>query len=137
MNESARTPTGHGIVIHAAKVMSQLTALHMALKSDWAMDWDFFRSTVAEIRDHTEGLVYPGYMTLDAREALGNWVTYMDDLRAEVRAERDHTNDTPVSVYGESYVDALHDLIVKTWELLSQLDREMFGIETADAGQVV
>lgn len=137
MNESARTPTGHGIVIHVAKVMSQLTALHMALKAEWPMDWSFFRGTVAEIREHTEGLVYPDYMTFEARSALGTWVIYMDDLRFSVRNESDHDNDTPASVYGESYVGTLESLITQTWNMLAQLDREMFGIETADAGQVL
>lgn len=130
----ATTEQGTGLVLPIAKAMSHVMTVYTAIAREWPLS---ARDAAAELEDAAEHLrslhVPRGLMTSAAEQAVDGWIGELSTQTGAIRI-----TDEDAALTETLDVEQLKQLATDTWQLITQLDRELTGLNPnqADPGQL-
>ncbi len=120
----ATTDEGTGLVLPIAKALTHVMTVYTAITREWPLSAE---DAVAELEDaanHLRGLNIPhGLITTPTAEAIQGWIGEIQTRASSPQLEGENPTLTETIS-----IDELKLAATDTWQLLTQIDRELTGL---------
>ena len=129
-----RTTSGSGLSVPVAKALAHLWLVNEAMgHEDWPFTNEAASAEISEAITHLRDIRYPTELLTETLvNELEAWTNALTPYAADLTSL---ALNQPDDSFGEPHRDDLQTLIRQTWTLLTLIDREITGIETADPGR--
>jgi hypothetical protein len=133
MTMTARTESGVGLALPAAKALAHLMLVHEAVAHEWPITTESANAEIGEAVAHTRDLAIDENLITDELNVdIATWRTSITSLAANLTTANLADPDAPLT---DVHQGEIEDAVRSTWNILALIDREITGLETqADPG---
>jgi len=125
----ATTDQGSGLLLPAMKAYSHIMTVYNAISREWPMATTDAMAELGDAADHLRTIKLPvGLMTQPTEDAVVNWIA---EITGQIEGLEPPENDEAPLAEAIS-ADDLKRMATQSWQLATQLDRELTGLNPND-----
>jgi hypothetical protein len=122
----AATDQGTGLILPISKALTHIMSIYTATTREWPMTVADATAELDAASGHLRDAVIPAeLMTDESVTAINGWIAHLNEQLNAVRNNTNHEAQLAEALN----IDELKQIASNTWQLLTNLDRELTGLE--------